>query len=463
MADGKCSRHLHRRRSPRRPRTRDSCDQHSLNSWIPRNKGNIASSQYHYSKFRSPHRSHHHHYQCSPIRRKSAVSGGRSHHPYCSPVKRNNIRIAISEDIIASEILPRLPVRSLLRFKSVCKSWHALISGANFITSHLARARESSEFLIALSSRRQQVTNLYTYEEGGGNSKTRFMFGKESVGEEILDYPMHSNGLVLLNIENRLVLCNPGTRESKTLPECSQDTLCSKNRAGFGFVTSANVFKVAQYYYRSRNIEAGTYSLGFEVFTVGVDSCWRATDEEPPYAIHTSDHVSIGETVYFKIDTRIHKSSPYNILAFGLKDEKFSPIPRPHCFSMPAKNWIIDLEGVLRLVHCPQPNRLEIWTYEDHINHVWTQSFSIDLYLSAPKAFYPVTIRHGKLLLFMMGDGIERLEYYDPKNKSFNKLVDIAQDLVYDRSPQRPLTRIKNQDCTFQVISYVESLVPIGN
>ncbi|CAL5336658.1 unnamed protein product [Camellia sinensis] len=35
------------------------------------------------------------------------------------------------------EILVRLPVQSLLRFTSVCKSWHSLITNPSFITKHL--------------------------------------------------------------------------------------------------------------------------------------------------------------------------------------------------------------------------------------------------------------------------------------------------------------------------------------
>ncbi|KAL1825489.1 hypothetical protein ACET3Z_012267 [Daucus carota] len=42
----------------------------------------------------------------------------------------------IPPEVIESEILTRLPVKSLLRFKSVCKSWNLLITDHNFITRH---------------------------------------------------------------------------------------------------------------------------------------------------------------------------------------------------------------------------------------------------------------------------------------------------------------------------------------
>ncbi|EYU30495.1 hypothetical protein MIMGU_mgv1a021261mg, partial [Erythranthe guttata] len=41
-------------------------------------------------------------------------------------------------------ILSRLPSKSLLRFKSVCKSWNATISGERFVGIHLQQSRQSS-------------------------------------------------------------------------------------------------------------------------------------------------------------------------------------------------------------------------------------------------------------------------------------------------------------------------------
>ncbi|KAK6930561.1 F-box domain [Dillenia turbinata] len=54
-------------------------------------------------------------------------------------------------DIIPN-ILSRLPVLSLLRFKSVCKSWYNLISNPNFIKSHLQQNSTDFRILILFSS-----------------------------------------------------------------------------------------------------------------------------------------------------------------------------------------------------------------------------------------------------------------------------------------------------------------------
>lgn len=62
----------------------------------------------------------------------------------------------LPEDLIVVDILSRLTVKSLLRFRSVSKSWYALITNPNFIRIHLSRT--NSHKLITFS---HCLENLY--------------------------------------------------------------------------------------------------------------------------------------------------------------------------------------------------------------------------------------------------------------------------------------------------------------
>lgn len=42
---------------------------------------------------------------------------------------------------LEEEILSRLPARSLVRFRTVCKQWNALLNDKMFVNKHLGRAR----------------------------------------------------------------------------------------------------------------------------------------------------------------------------------------------------------------------------------------------------------------------------------------------------------------------------------
>lgn len=48
---------------------------------------------------------------------------------------------ALPDEIIA-DVLSRLPVKSLMRFRCVCKSWRTLISNPQFIKMHLNRVNQ---------------------------------------------------------------------------------------------------------------------------------------------------------------------------------------------------------------------------------------------------------------------------------------------------------------------------------
>lgn len=62
----------------------------------------------------------------------------------CTPISISDI---LTDDLI-TEVLVRLPVKSLLRCKSVSEPWLSLISNPNFIISHVKHTREAAQALI---------------------------------------------------------------------------------------------------------------------------------------------------------------------------------------------------------------------------------------------------------------------------------------------------------------------------
>lgn len=65
----------------------------------------------------------------------------------------------LSEDLI-QEILYKLPIKSLLRCTSLCKSWNSLIKSPTFIFKHLQHTISSTDrqnlFLLRLCSRERE-------------------------------------------------------------------------------------------------------------------------------------------------------------------------------------------------------------------------------------------------------------------------------------------------------------------
>jgi hypothetical protein len=51
-------------------------------------------------------------------------------------------------DEMVTEVLLRLPVKSLLRFRAVCRSWAATISSDEFCALHMARGGTPNKLLV---------------------------------------------------------------------------------------------------------------------------------------------------------------------------------------------------------------------------------------------------------------------------------------------------------------------------
>ncbi|XP_055827262.1 putative F-box protein At3g16210 [Solanum dulcamara] len=131
--------------------------------------------------------------------------------------------IHLQEEIIM-EILSRLPVRSLLRFKCVPKFWRTLISEPYFMMKHLKNSRNSEKLL---------VSQWYPHKKEFSLSCSSLSSVQRVEEVQKLDCPSDSrcvlyccyDSLELIGVSNysnyayeRLFLWNPSTRELIVLP-----------------------------------------------------------------------------------------------------------------------------------------------------------------------------------------------------------------------------------------------------
>ncbi|OMP00778.1 hypothetical protein COLO4_12379 [Corchorus olitorius] len=123
---------------------------------------------------------------------------------------------------ICMEILERLPVKSLIRFKTACKSWKSLINSPDFVERHIdGSATNPSKLGIVLEkySETKHKCSLFFHE---------LNFNPYYLGETtIIEQPITRckevkplswcRGLLLLGVKCRhtFLLWNPSTRECK--------------------------------------------------------------------------------------------------------------------------------------------------------------------------------------------------------------------------------------------------------
>jgi hypothetical protein len=126
-------------------------------------------------------------------------------------------------ELIVWEIMVRLPVKSLLRFRCVCKAWRDRISDdAEFHGTH--RRSQTLSLLAWRGStdedRRNMVTTISIYVSEPGESGALEDTMKLPVEVQPHSFA-HCDGLVLMPTKTDVRVLNPGTRRAVTLPASS--------------------------------------------------------------------------------------------------------------------------------------------------------------------------------------------------------------------------------------------------
>ncbi|XP_044458876.1 F-box/kelch-repeat protein At2g43270-like [Triticum aestivum] len=176
--------------------------------------------------------------------------------------------ISYLPDELVSEILPRLPVESLLRFRSVCKAWRCIIDEDSFLRDHLRL--QTTSLLVApwigendddgpLASSTGEVTAAGLYQCDGKQQGVATLLHAVSdyrSKKKALHGMAHCDGLMLLPADDTVHIVNPATRRTITLPPTrTPHNVGPVNRFvpgaqafGLGQDPRSNAYKVACFY-----------------------------------------------------------------------------------------------------------------------------------------------------------------------------------------------------------------------
>ncbi|KAL2921062.1 hypothetical protein RDABS01_012553 [Bienertia sinuspersici] len=128
-----------------------------------------------------------------------------------------NTKNGVFPDEIILQILARLPIKSLFRFRTVCKYWHQLLSDKYFVHLYNEMSVKSSMILVEITEVSESKSRLICVDYLRGVSEFPLDFLKDRVRVRA-----SCNGLLCCSsIPDKGVfyVCNPMTRELKMLPK----------------------------------------------------------------------------------------------------------------------------------------------------------------------------------------------------------------------------------------------------
>ncbi|XP_073057364.1 F-box/kelch-repeat protein At3g06240-like [Primulina eburnea] len=354
-------------------------------------------------------------------------------------------------------ILSRLPTRTIVSCRCVCKQWHELLSTPEFAKSHLSVSPPGLLVLHMDPIMSEYRCNVVEYED---ISQLQYGFPCDQVTKfdprAFISSPAYYqiqtqgsvHGLLCLRYQRSksddvIYICNPITREYISLPrlphvvEYANFTCC-----GFGVSSITGQYKVvhilqksvleAWQHDRRENYRCEFYE--YLIYTLGTGS-WRSIPENSPFE-HA--HMCFGVFLNGNLHGLVCNSSKSAMLVscFDLEDESFEP------FSPPSPLQITSYPGdyILRVLDdclciCESTFLYDemgfvFWMMKEYgVKESWSRQFiflATEICPALP--FYGISLIKGYKngdILYSWED--ETVYYYSNKTKTSHEVALFAQ------------------------------------
>ncbi|KAK2635921.1 hypothetical protein Ddye_030713 [Dipteronia dyeriana] len=233
---------------------------------------------------------------------------------------------------IILEILAKLPLKSVVRFRCVSKFCNSSAITPSFVKSHTTNFPIKPIGLLITCSARLQSGQLFFYADYNGGSAVPLL----TIPPRFSRYTTKSlNGLLCLDFGICAQICNPSTRQAFTLPvvvpvnspSASSTYFCVNS---FGFDPLTKQYKVLNSW------KIPGEDPEYRVFTLGTDQSWRLVKGGPSY-YSQRESICIDGIIYFRCWTSTCISSKAVLVAFDVGKETFQVIQIPDEISVDDK------------------------------------------------------------------------------------------------------------------------------
>ncbi|XP_010274506.1 PREDICTED: F-box protein CPR30-like [Nelumbo nucifera] len=325
----------------------------------------------------------------------------------------------IPEEIMV-DILSRLPAKSLLRFRCVCKSWYTLLHRPSFIQIHLNRAVETEndrKIILTCSGTR----SLYSVDY---DACDKAVLLKHPLGKSVVELLGSCNGLLCTKASDTgdMFIWNPSTGEYNIVPKTDTKPWNDSEvwrLAVFGFafdpmIHDYKLVKIVSIY----KADIHFCESEVEVYTLGSNS-WRRIPHIPFKIFGYYAGVLVNGALHWMASN----GSSELIASFDAITEECREIPKPQS----ASEQLFNL-GVLGGCLCVSTAHgvgvmIELWMMKDYgVGESWTKIFTI----LQPMRTTP--LRYLKPLGYMKNDEI-LVERGDGKLVLYNPIAATIRDL----------------------------------
>ncbi|KAI5648198.1 hypothetical protein M9H77_34203 [Catharanthus roseus] len=296
----------------------------------------------------------------------------------------------LPEDII-TEILLRLPVKSLKRFQCVAKRWDSMISNPAFAKAHLKITSENRNFTSqSVLSLPQEGPAFCTCSGGPGALCTcplhSIEYGNSNLNLVQLDFPFvppntshfcymgFINGLSCWSLHptDKIVLWNPSIRKFKVLPIDAP----SLSSFGFGYDESTDDYKIIILTNSAKN---GVPRMEVEIYSSKKKCSYKIDDylDGDISSLWHGKHLS-GSIYWIATPYNSSRDTCY-IATLDMATDTFGSISMPEFDNRMIIYWSFELlGGCLSVIYTDFSSQLHVYTMQGcMMEQKWSRTLTV--------------------------------------------------------------------------------------
>ncbi|XP_062009174.1 putative F-box protein At3g16210 [Rosa rugosa] len=338
------------------------------------------------------------------------------------------------EDVLV-EILARLPVKTLIRFRCVCTAWRSLISDPHFLKKQrkydAERGLNDSDLRLLFSMKPPSSMGLVDLK-GLKDAELAKRFREDRVATRELDFPVSldhgydmvnvgtSNGIICIQFNRgEYALWNPCTGEYNVLPKPS--VFCYPRYYGFGYDEINDDYKVVKGSHCETDGNGPLKPL-IQVFSLRKGT-WK-TYPGPKNVCMRGQGAFVNGNLHWLWFEEWWKTESKEIRPFSLAEEKFQeamPIPWNNIggILISGNHLCVHSEtGAVRIVMMKEYGVKESWT-----EVLYLTIFTVpQIYDEICKVKPLWILENGDVLAYTVQQG-GYLSLYKPKDKAFRNVI----------------------------------------
>ncbi|KAM1456275.1 hypothetical protein ACFX13_005410 [Malus domestica] len=345
------------------------------------------------------------------------------------------------------DILSRLPVARLLRFRSIAKPWRSLIDSSYFVHLHLTQSAESKSHLSLILKR---DSDLYCISFDSLNDAVELNHPLMCYSNRIRVLGSCNGLLCLCNVAEDIALWNPSTKKYRILPSLPSDRkrdsnmcLCGARVYGLGYHAIQDDYKLVRI---SQFIGLDHLSFHSEVRVYSLrNNEWKRVEDMPYVLCNTRKMgILVSGCVHWVVtrNLELDQAATESVIAFDVANETFREVPMPQNMDRKCQIDVGCLGGCLCIVAKYEDKDVDVWTLKEYgVQESWSKLFTVAQTRRIKSVRPLVYSKNDREVLFEQDH--ESLVWFDLKSQKVKRV------------------KVRGLPAMFEAVVCMESLVPV--